>query len=550
MTLAERQILPDVTPDAQQVPRHLDRTAWTAIAGVEAEIGELACARLAPRTFDSTPGSIQRAVGLALRALEGTLRYGRPSFGARDAAWAIAVRASRDVPLSPDDAPTSPPAASLDGVPGSGPADVSAVYAAVLDAIQQVAPAAEDAARTAADAILDEAAAIAARPAVARPPAAAAPTPIPPLAFRALADLPHVAYVVDRALCYAYVNQAWDEFAQANEGTACLGSAVVGRSWIESMSGPDREHWLAIAEQLLDGALPSHREEIPCHSPRDCRFVVVTASPLRLTADDAEVAGLVFVTYDVTDLRQAESERHWLEQEGRRVRDVFLGTVAHDLRNPLTTIKGRAQLLRRRVERAEMAPSAGLTDSLDAIEATADQMVGQIDELLDVAQVQAGQPIRMHAQPIDLAALIGSVIQSYEQQLGGRRASLDAPARPVVGRWDGVRIRRVVANLISNAIKYSPDEGEIAVTVERVALDGRDWAVFAVQDQGIGIPAADLPSIFSSFYRGSNVDAETGGFGLGLAGAHQIVVQHGGRIEVTSDVGVGTTFTVHLPLDE
>jgi signal transduction histidine kinase len=108
----------------------------------------------------------------------------------------------------------------------------------------------------------------------------------------------------------------------------------------------------------------------------------------------------------------------------------------------------------------------------------------------------------------------------------------------------------VVENLVSNAIKYSPAGGEIVVAVRPERGDEHAWAVFSVRDHGIGIPAADLPSIFSSFFRGSNVDAETGGFGLGLAGAHQIVIQHGGRIDVTSEVGVGTTFIVRLPLDE
>jgi signal transduction histidine kinase len=531
LTLAERSTLPDVAYDVHQIAQHLDHTAWTAIAAVEAEIVRLACARLAPYSAEAAVGPCETMVGFALRGLEGALRYGRPSFGARDAAWAISTHDDGD-----DDEAFVPP--------------VDAVYEAVLDAIQQLVPSAELSARLAARSILDEAVAIAARGDGRAPASVAAPTPIPPLAFRGLADLPHVAYVVDRSLRYAYVNQAWEVFARENDGDACLASSVVGRSWIEAIGGPDREHWLAVAEQILAGAVLSHREEIPCHSPTDCRFIVITASPLRLSEDDLDVAGLVFVTYDVTDLRRAEAERLWLDQEGRRVRDVFLGTVAHDLRNPLTTIKGRAQLLRRRAEGGETPLPASFEDSLNAIEATADQMVDQIEELLDVAQVQAGQSAPLRSRPTDLVDLIQTVLAAHEDARAGHRLRLVAPAAPLVGRWDDVRIRRIVENLVSNAIKYSPDGGEVVVEARTERVDEHAWAVFSVQDHGIGIPASDLPSIFFSFYRGSNVDAETGGFGLGLAGVHQIVVQHGGQIDVTSEVGVGTTFTVRLPLDE
>ena len=408
MILAERSILPDVGYDVQQIAQHLDHTAWTAIAAVEAEIVRLARVRLAPRSTTAV-GPCETVFGFALRGLEGALRYGRPSFGARDAAWAISAHNDRD------DEAFAPP--------------VDVVYEAVLDAIQQLVPSAELPARLATRSILDEAVAIAARGDGRVPASVAAPTPIPPLAFRGLADLPHVAYVVDRSLRYAYVNQAWEVFARENDGDACLASSVVGRSWIEAIGGPDRNHWLAVAEQILAGAVPSHREEIPCHSPTDCRFIVVTASPLRLSEDDLDVAGLVFVTYDVTDLWRAEAERLWLNQEGRRVRDVFLGTVAHDLRSPLTTIKGRAQLLRRRAEGGETPLPASFEDSLNAIEATADQMVDQIEELLDVAQVQAGQSAPLRSRPTDLVDLIQTVLAAHEGAQAGHRLRLVAPAR-------------------------------------------------------------------------------------------------------------------------
>jgi hypothetical protein len=233
LTLAERSILPDVAFDVQQAAQYLDHTAWSAITVAEAEISAFACARLASRGDDAGSVTLRSAVGLTLRTLEGALHYGRPSFGARDAAWVISSQTGTG-----DDA---------------GPPDLPTVYEAVLDAILHHAPAAEEAARSAAHAMLEEAAVLAAQHDSRAPLLVPEPSPIPPLAFRGLADLPHVAYVVDQSLRFAYVNRAWESFAAQNNGQACLPSSVVGQSWIDSIGGPDREHWLSIAEQMLAG---------------------------------------------------------------------------------------------------------------------------------------------------------------------------------------------------------------------------------------------------------------------------------------------------------
>jgi signal transduction histidine kinase len=119
-------------------------------------------------------------------------------------------------------------------------------------------------------------------------------------------------------------------------------------------------------------------------------------------------------------------------------------------------------------------------------------------------------------------------------------------------------LERVLGNLLSNAIKYSPDGGEIAVTVE---VEGRkgggtegggdgegEWAVLTVRDEGVGIPAGEVPKLFERFFRASNVAGRIAGTGVGLAGARQIVAQHGGTIAVASEEGRGSAFTVRLPL--
>jgi signal transduction histidine kinase len=119
---------------------------------------------------------------------------------------------------------------------------------------------------------------------------------------------------------------------------------------------------------------------------------------------------------------------------------------------------------------------------------------------------------------------------------------------PLVGTWDTARLERVVANLLGNAVKYSPDGGPIVVRMAREEdSEGMAWAVLSVRDAGVGIPAADLPHVFDRFRRGGNV-AGIAGAGIGLTGVRQIVEQHGGTVAVESEVGRGSTFTVRLPL--
>jgi signal transduction histidine kinase len=114
--------------------------------------------------------------------------------------------------------------------------------------------------------------------------------------------------------------------------------------------------------------------------------------------------------------------------------------------------------------------------------------------------------------------------------------------------YDAARLERVFANVIANAIKYSPSGSPIFVDIARQPGDDNSWAVVAIRDQGIGIPAADLPFIFERFHRAGNVAQQIQGTGIGLSSTRQIVEQHGGTIDVASQEGVGSTFTVRLPL--
>jgi PAS domain S-box-containing protein len=231
-----------------------------------------------------------------------------------------------------------------------------------------------------------------------------------------------------------------------------------------------------------------------------------------------------------------------------QVRDEFLAAASHDLKNPLAAIKGIAQLLHRRARRASTLEGQSFADGLQRIDATITRMTRLIDSLLDVSRVQMGQPLPLDRRPLDLVALAREAAEEQQQSSDRHQLRVDAAVPELIGVWDAHRLERVLANLLNNAVKYSPAGGEVTLIVRPDAEAGAPWAVVMVQDRGLGIPAADLPRIFERFQRAQNVQGHIAGTGIGLAIARQIVEQHGGRVTVESEEGEGTTFTVRLPL--
>jgi signal transduction histidine kinase len=168
-----------------------------------------------------------------------------------------------------------------------------------------------------------------------------------------------------------------------------------------------------------------------------------------------------------------------------------------------------------------------------------------VGELLDFSRLEAGRPLDLDCRPVDLIALVREEVAAQQRTTTRHRLVLEVPVDELVGELDGPRVSRVIANLLSNAVKYSPNGGTITVNV---APDEGGWVTIGVRDEGLGIPAADLDHVFERFERGSNVAGRIAGSGLGLAGAKQIVEQHGGTISVESTEGSGATFSIRLPL--
>jgi signal transduction histidine kinase len=175
-------------------------------------------------------------------------------------------------------------------------------------------------------------------------------------------------------------------------------------------------------------------------------------------------------------------------------------------------------------------------------------MLRMIDELVDFGRLQSGQPLTLNRQSVNLVALARQVADEYQQTTTHHSIQVEASQPELFGYWDPIRLERVLGNLLSNAIKYSPDRGQVTVTVTREDAESGSWAILKVRDQGIGIPAADLPHIFEQFHRAANTVGQIKGTGIGLSSACRIVELHGGAIEVESELGQGSTFMVRLPI--
>lgn len=278
----------------------------------------------------------------------------------------------------------------------------------------------------------------------------------------------------------------------------------------------------------------------------DGRVWLCTKTPW--TSPEGAILGVIVVGHDITHRKQAEDEQRANEtrlqralEEAERAllaRDHVVSLVSHDLRNPLAAISMQVDLAQRTSTTAPIEPQ------LARMKRQIGRMTALLDELLDLTMLQAGRPLALDRKPTDLAALTREVIDTHRRTASGHEIELVANVDALVGTWDPHRLERVLENLLSNAVKYSPVGSKVRVTLARE--DNR--AVVRVIDRGVGIPDRDRDRVFEWFARGRNVEGTVRGTGLGLAGVRQIVAQHGGTVTVESEEGVGSTFTVELPL--
>jgi signal transduction histidine kinase len=267
---------------------------------------------------------------------------------------------------------------------------------------------------------------------------------------------------------------------------------------------------------------------------------VYSPSPRDWALDDVELltAFAAAVAVALTNVRHLEREQQEIE-----ARDDFLAAASHDLKNPLTVIRGSIQMLERTLARTGELPRERLDMSIRTISGSVARMTALIDELLDVARLRMGTALVLERAPTDLVGLARRLAAIHQSASEKHTIVVNAKVPRLVGVWDERRLERVLDNLLSNAIKYSPG-GEIRVGVSCDA----ESAVLSVQDRGIGIPEADLAHVFERFRRGANVRGRIDGTGIGLAAAAQIIQEHTGSIDLDSREGEGTLVTVRLPL--
>lgn len=240
-------------------------------------------------------------------------------------------------------------------------------------------------------------------------------------------------------------------------------------------------------------------------------------------------------------LEQTVNERTRELVEANAAKDVFMSMISHELKTPLTTLKGITQMLSRRIERGDQVELQNLT----LLESSVRRMERLVNDLLNTSMMETGM-FSLNCQPDDLVTLLRELLTEHGEAVGST-LQIDLLATELISVIDRERISQVILNLLSNAHKYSPAGTPIAVKLERQDQQ----AVITVSDHGVGIPPEKLAHIFERFYRVPEIDVQTGsssGVGLGLYIAQKIIERHGGDLHVTSNPGQGSTFTIYLPL--
>jgi PAS domain S-box-containing protein len=305
------------------------------------------------------------------------------------------------------------------------------------------------------------------------------------------------------------------------------------------------EAWRELGERVYPVLARGEHYSTECQMRhRDGHLIWIELSGCCVDPQDFD-KGAIFTYLDISERKRAEADIQAAlvqQKELNQMKSRFVSMTSHEFRTPLSTILSSTELLRHYSDRIGIEEREGLFDS---IETGVMRMTEMLDNMLIIGQADAGR-LQYSPAALDLERFCCDMAVEAEaaaETTGVRpelRLNIDAGGVSV--EMDGKLLRHIVGNLLSNALKYSPDGGvvDFSVRIENSVV------VFVVADQGIGIPPEELPKLFGSFHRATNV-GNIPGTGLGLAIVIRSVEVHGGRIKVESELGQGSRFTVELP---
>jgi PAS domain S-box-containing protein len=314
--------------------------------------------------------------------------------------------------------------------------------------------------------------------------------------------------------------------------------------WMERIHPDDRSKLLDKRHQLSTGGGRAITEYRVRH--RDGRYVNVVDRSIANTRGSNTVVRLVGCLQDVTEFRQAEVAL----READRRKDEFLAVLAHEIRNPLASIRNSLRLMKQAEDRVDLDGEASVIERDHSMaERQVAHLARLIDDLMDVSRIGRGL-IELRREPIELATVLGRAIETSRASLveRGHHFEVTLPDRPIALEADPTRLEQIFGNLLTNAIKYTSPGGRIRVSVEVV----EDEVAVKVKDNGLGIEPEMLPKVFGMFVQeGKKLGHAQGGLGIGLGLSKSLVELHGGRISASSEgPGRGSEFTVWLSIAE
>jgi PAS domain S-box-containing protein len=322
------------------------------------------------------------------------------------------------------------------------------------------------------------------------------------------------------------------EIVATNMAARTLFGDLLNRDFYDALQsldgGPVDEHALPM-RQAIDRGESVEGIELVIRR-KGCAEIPILASAAPIFGPEGSVVAVVSAFRDISTLKEAA-----------RIKDEFVSIVSHELRSPLTPIRGYVQLVARELSREGAHEQQ--VQRLHSIDGHVDRLTRLVDDLLDVSRMRAGS-LEIRRETTDLATICRDVVSVRSANEVRRRIELHVPERPVEGFWDPDRLHQIVDNLVGNALKYSPDEGVVSVAVESRPSE----AEIIVSDQGPGIAEDDREKVFGAFYRtASATNSQAPGLGLGLYICSELVEAHGGTIDVLSGPQGGAEFRVKLP---